>query len=1565
MDHPLVLVLILVLLNFNTDVSGQVVVPSMNPLAVGSNVTLNLVPESSINIGTWSYETTTIVLFYPGGSIVSTSYQDRVSFNRSSAELSISSLQLNDSGLYTVQRMEPVLTAVVTLSVQEPISNVTLRANATDLVELNDTAIFTCSVSSGTSLSYRWMNGSSEVAASDRVWLGVGNSTLSIVSVTRYDEGPFRCEVINGISNGTSQPIGLNVRYGPSKLTMMVVPEMIIGHTAYMMGSVITLSCSAQSKPAVSYKWRFNWVFLNEQSPQLSLQNTRENQTGSYTCLAHNNVTLRYATMTTMIKIVEPISAVSLNRDGKPPILDQSFTLRCEVTGPIDYIHWLINGQVISQNNRTFFSTDNKTMVINPIQFSDSGEYLCEAFNAVSNKTSMTYTLVVNFGPEKPDVTSPDIAMTGHIVTFNCSASSQPPSQFSWFLNGSPVETGSVYETGPLTLASHGEYTCVAFNNITDRNSTASKMLTIIAPVTMTMVKVIGAQPILNERFSLTCETAGTVYSIQWMRNGWPLYADNRTDFSMNNNTLIFNYVQDSDIGDYQCSASNPLSNMTSSNYRLIVNYGPEMPVITGPALGETGHNLTFNCSASSQPPSQFSWFFNGSQVVNGSVYETGPLTLASHGEYTCMAFNNVTGRNSTVSKMLIVIEPVTMAMVKVMGAQPIADNMFTLTCETTGTIYSIHWMRNNWPLYADNRTYFSMNNNTLTFNYVQDSDIGDYQCSASNPLSNMTSSNYRLIVNYGPEMPVITGPALGETGHNLTFNCSASSQPPSQFSWFFNGSQVVTGSVYETDPLTLASHGEYTCVAFNNITDRNSTASKMLTIIAPVTMTMVKVIGAQPILNERFSLTCETAGTVYSIQWMRNGWPLYADNRTDFSMNNNTLTFNYVQDSDIGDYQCSASNPLSNMTSSNYRLIVNYGPEMPVITGPALGETGHNLTFNCSASSQPPSQFSWFFNGSQVATGSVYETGPLTLASHGEYTCMAFNNVTGRNSTVSKMLIVIEPVTMAMVKVMGAQPIADNMFTLTCETTGTIYSIHWMKNSWPLYADNRTYFSMNNNTLTFNSVQDSDNGDYQCSAYNPLSNMTSTEYRLIVNYGPERPVIMSSDIAMTGYIVTFNCSASSQPPSQFSWFFNGSQVVTGSVYETDPLTLASHGEYTCVAFNNITDRNSTASKMLTIIAPVTMTMVKVIGAQPILNERFSLTCETAGTVYSIQWMRNGWPLYADNRTDFSMNNNTLTFNYVQDSDIGDYQCSASNPLSNMTSSNYRLIVNYGPEMPVITGPALGETGHNLTFNCTASSQPPSQFSWFFNGSQVAAGSVYKTGPLTLASHGEYTCMAFNNLTVRNSTVSKMLTIIEAIMSVTVKLNKLPIASDNLTLTCVVTGRYDTIYWMKDNLSLVLNNTLNSDITISNNSLHFSPVKVSNDGNYQCVATNLFGPNTSPKYQLLVNYGPKSVNISGPASVVIGSVTTVTLKCSADSRPISEYGWKFNNQSVLGTGPMIAVIASLENAGDYTCVAKNPVTNISMSKTISLDVTGHSNAPPFQARVGLMLTALLALSLCL
>lgn len=89
----------------------------------------------------------------------------------------------------------------------------------------------------------------------------------------------------------------------------------------------------------------------------------------------------------------------------------------------------------------------------------------------------------------------------------------------------------------------------------------------------------------------------------------------------------------------------------------------------------------------------------------------------------------------------------------------------------------------------------------------------------------------------------------------------------------------------------------------------------------------------------------------------------------------------------------------------------------------------------------------------------------------------------------------------------------------------------------------------------------------------------------------------------------------------------------------------------------------------------------------------------------------------------------------------------------------------------------------------------------------------------------------------------------EGIKAVMVKNDSVPINSENFTLTCEVIGPYDSIYWMRDNVHLSSNTT----VSIENNSLHFNPVTMYNDGTYQCVATNLIGPHRSPEYELLVN----------------------------------------------------------------------------------------------------------------
>lgn len=80
------------------------------------------------------------------------------------------------------------------------------------------------------------------------------------------------------------------------------------------------------------------------------------------------------------------------------------------------------------------------------------------------------------------------------------------------------------------------------------------------------------------------------------------------------------------------------------------------MPTIVGPYAAVTGDNISLACHASSYPPSIYTWYFNGSLVANTPVYVTHPLTTNMTGIYTCMAYNNITGLNSTANKMVTVV---------------------------------------------------------------------------------------------------------------------------------------------------------------------------------------------------------------------------------------------------------------------------------------------------------------------------------------------------------------------------------------------------------------------------------------------------------------------------------------------------------------------------------------------------------------------------------------------------------------------------------------------------------------------------------------------------------------------------------------------------------------------------------------------------------------------------------------------------------------------------------------------------------------------------------------------
>lgn len=72
----------------------------------------------SISAGTWMLDGKVLVFWYPDTFIVSDSYKGQISFNLSTSQISVYSVQVNNSGLYVLQGMTPPVSAELKLSVQ-------------------------------------------------------------------------------------------------------------------------------------------------------------------------------------------------------------------------------------------------------------------------------------------------------------------------------------------------------------------------------------------------------------------------------------------------------------------------------------------------------------------------------------------------------------------------------------------------------------------------------------------------------------------------------------------------------------------------------------------------------------------------------------------------------------------------------------------------------------------------------------------------------------------------------------------------------------------------------------------------------------------------------------------------------------------------------------------------------------------------------------------------------------------------------------------------------------------------------------------------------------------------------------------------------------------------------------------------------------------------------------------------------------------------------------------------------------------------------------------------------
>uniref|UniRef100_UPI003AB0D212 cell adhesion molecule CEACAM5 n=1 Tax=Centroberyx gerrardi TaxID=166262 RepID=UPI003AB0D212 len=983
-------VVLLIILGVISGLShGAGVIPDLLNAAVGGSVTFTTTltpPEKPFVVVSWTFTTngtTTTIITSTSSDTVGPGYQDRITFIRSTGSLELRNLALSDSGEYRVSIVPDggvALTGNSRLEIYLPVSNVVVTPNTTDLSEFNSSVSLSCS-SSGSSLSFLWLNGSSEVSASEGVLIGDGGSTLTIVSVTRYDEGPFTCQVSNPVSNAKSDPVSLSINFGPENTNLKLSPS----KEYYEEGSNISLSCSADSRPAALFHWALNEVLLSDTGPELRLNNIQMRQSGNYSCQAHNSKTLRY--QTSQPSLVTVLGNNVSNVVVTPNTTDlsefnSSVSLSCSSSGSSLSFLWLNGSSEVSASEGVLIGDGGSTLTIVSVTRYDEGPFTCQVSNPVSNVKSVPVSLSINFGPENTNLKlspSKEYYEEGSNIILSCSADSRPAALFHWALNEVLLtDTGPELRLNNIQMRQSGNYRCQAHNSKTLRYQTSQpSLVTVLERISGASITGSTNLPVEGNSVNLTCDAAGSVPTREWRKDGSPL--NNDITLHDEGRLLSFSALKRTDSGEYSCKVSNPISS-EEAKYKMVVNYGPESVKITGPSEIEVEQTLELTCSAESVPTASYIWRLNGTEILRNSAVFTKIVTeVSDSGNYTCLShgagvipdlLNAAVGGSVTFTTTLTPPEKPFTVVIWTFDTNGMTTNIITSsTSDTVG------------PGYQD-RITFSRSTGSLELRNLALSDRGEYRVIIVPDGGLALTGDSRLEIYQRISGASITGSTnLPVEGNSVNLTCDAAGSVPTR-EWRKDGSPLnndITlhdeGRLLSFSALKRTDSGEYSCKVSNPISSEEAKYN-MVVNYGPES---VKITGPSEIeVDQTLELTCSAESVpTASYIWRLNG--------TEILRNSAVFTKTVTGDSDSGN-----------------------GPEKAAIVGPSSAEIGAVTLLYCSAASVPAATFSWLFNGNQTDVhGAAYVIPSSSSSDYGKYTCAAKNDATGLSETVDHVLSV------------------------------------------------------------------------------------------------------------------------------------------------------------------------------------------------------------------------------------------------------------------------------------------------------------------------------------------------------------------------------------------------------------------------------------------------------------------------------------------------------------------------------------------------------------------------------
>uniref|UniRef100_A0A8D2FQM6 Ig-like domain-containing protein n=1 Tax=Theropithecus gelada TaxID=9565 RepID=A0A8D2FQM6_THEGE len=352
---------------------------------------------------------------------------------------------------------DKLLSVIHTAEVPKPY----ITSNNFNPMENKNVVAFTCELKTQ-GYTYLWRVNGQSLPVSPRLKQPGKNRILILANVTRNDKGPYKCEIWDRVGSICSDPVTLDVLYGPQ------VPRIFSPFNFYHSGNTLELSCFVDSNPPAEYSWTINGKFL-QSGQKLSIPQITTEHSGLYGCSVRNSATGRerstFRRITVVVETPKPyISSSNLN----PRECTETVILSCDPdTQDVSYLWW-INGQNLPISHKLQLSENNRTLSLFGVTKDTAGPYECEMKNPGSSSHSDPVTLNVLYGLDAPTISSSyPYYHPGEVPKLSCLTDSHPLAEHSWLIHRKVQQSAQVFFILQITKTYRGVYVCFIHNSVT------------------------------------------------------------------------------------------------------------------------------------------------------------------------------------------------------------------------------------------------------------------------------------------------------------------------------------------------------------------------------------------------------------------------------------------------------------------------------------------------------------------------------------------------------------------------------------------------------------------------------------------------------------------------------------------------------------------------------------------------------------------------------------------------------------------------------------------------------------------------------------------------------------------------------------------------------------------------------------------------------------------------------------------------------------------------------------------------------------------------------------------